>query len=98
MSDYDVEAVLARAEQVQRELLDRRERAERTVIRAHDDASLVEVGVNGLGEVVEVAVNSGEVRHIEPIALAGAMLQAARAAQQQARDSLPTQLDPRADR
>ena len=61
--------------------------AESLTVRAQDDAALVEVGVNGLGEVVEVAVNPQDVRHAEPIALAEAMLQAARAAQQQAKEA-----------
>lgn len=83
----DLSALLARAEQVQQKLTDRRRQAEDVTIRAQDDGALVEVGVNGLGEVVEVAVNPQDVRHAEPMALAEAMLQAARAAQRRAREA-----------
>lgn len=85
--DAALEALLARAEQAQQQVLDRHRQAEGVRVRAQDDSALVEVGVNGLGEVVEVAVNPQEVGHAEPIALAEAMLQAARAAQRQARNA-----------
>lgn len=81
-------ALLARAEKVQQQMAERRKQGEHVTIRAQDDAALVEVGVNGLGEVVEVAVNPLDVRQAEPIALAEAMLQAARAAQQQAKNNI----------
>jgi DNA-binding protein YbaB len=83
----DLSALLARAEQAQQKLVDRRRQAEDVTIRAQDDGALIEVGVNGLGEVVEVAVNPLDVRHAEPIALAEAMLQAARSAQRRAREA-----------
>ncbi|HVV23758.1 MAG TPA: YbaB/EbfC family nucleoid-associated protein [Pseudonocardiaceae bacterium] len=97
--DESLEAVLARAERVQQEVRDRRRQAESQVLRAHDDGLLVEVGVNGLGEVVEVAVNRAEVGRVDPLVLAQAMLTAARAAQQLARNALakPAATDLRTD-
>ncbi len=80
-------ALLARAEQAPQQMGEDHKQGDSLTIRAQDDSALVEIGVNGLGEVVEVAVNPQDVRQAEPMALAEAVLQAARAAQQQARNA-----------
>jgi DNA-binding protein YbaB len=69
----------------QRPLARRRQRAEGTVV-AQDDWGLIEVGVTGHGEVVEVAINTALVDKVETVELAEAVLQAARAAQRRARE------------
>ncbi|GAA3810757.1 MULTISPECIES: YbaB/EbfC family nucleoid-associated protein [Amycolatopsis] len=63
----------------------RRRQAAQQVVTAQDDWGLVEVGVAGNGEVLEVAINSALFEHVKPSDLAEAMLQAARAAQRRAR-------------
>ncbi|NIH85959.1 YbaB/EbfC family nucleoid-associated protein [Amycolatopsis granulosa] len=63
----------------------RRRQAAQQVTTAQDDWGLVEVGVSPSGEVIEVAVNSALFEQVQPMDLAEAMLQAARAAQRRAR-------------
>lgn len=64
-------------------LVRRRQREQRITV-AQDDWGLVEVGVNRTGEIVEVAINTALVPKVDPVDLAEAMLQAARAAQHRA--------------
>lgn len=85
-----LDELLARAERVDQDLIQRRRQRDEHVITARDDWALVEVGVNGHGDVVEVAINAALVRQVEPLDLAEAVLQAASAAQRQARGNSKT--------
>jgi DNA-binding protein YbaB len=80
-----LDELLARSERVDQGLIQRRRQRDEQVVTARDDWALVEVGVNGHGDVVEVAINAALVRQVEPLDLAEAVLQAASAAQRQAR-------------
>lgn len=75
----------AQAEQADRRLLALRRQQEDRTFAAQDDWGVVEVVVNGRGEVVEVAVNDGLTHQVAARDLAESMLQAARAAQQLSR-------------
>lgn len=85
-----LDELLAKSEQVDQGLIQRRRQRDEQVVTARDDWALVEVGVNGHGDVVEVAINAALVRQVEPLDLAEAVLQAARAAQRQARGNPKT--------
>jgi DNA-binding protein YbaB len=76
---------MAQSERVEQGLLAERRKREQRVITAQDDWGLVEVGVNGDGEVVEVAINTALLDKVGPTELAEAMLEAARAAQQRSK-------------
>lgn len=80
-----LEDMLAQSEQVEQKLLAERRKLARQLITAQDDAGLVEVGVNGHGDVVEVAINTALAGEVELGELAEAMLHAANAAQQRAK-------------
>jgi DNA-binding protein YbaB len=84
MADQDqaLDDMIAQAQQA---VHARRAKLDQRLITARDDWELVEVGVNGHGDVVEVAVNTALARRASPSQLAEAVLQAARAAQDQAK-------------
>lgn len=77
-----LDAMREQAERAEKQILAMRQRAAQEVVRAQDEWSLIEVGCNGLGEVVEVAVNAELITQVTPSDLAEAILQATRAAQQ----------------
>jgi DNA-binding protein YbaB len=79
-----LDSLYAKAELVEQRLLRQRRQLSEQILTARDEWGLVEVRVNGHGEVVEVAVDAALAPHVEPIDLAESMLEAARAAQQQA--------------
>lgn len=79
--------LLAQSERMERDLLAMRQDAEKQVVTAQDDWSMVEIGVNGNGEIVEVALNESKTRGAGTADLAEAILAAARAAQQRAKEA-----------
>ena len=82
--DESLDEMLSRARQKAKE---RRERLDQQLTTARDDWDLVEVGVNGHGEVVEVAINTTLARRVNSSQLAEAVLQAARQAQSDAKSA-----------
>ena len=74
------------AEAARRAVLARRKAEAERISHGRDDWNLIEVGVDGRGEVVEVAVNGNLIGQVRPGELAEAVLQAARAAQRKARE------------
>lgn len=83
--DRELRNLLDKAERVDQGLLRTHRRLDTQVHTARDDWGMVEIAVNGHGDVLEVALDPSLVEHAEPIDLAEAVLEAARAAQQQAR-------------
>jgi DNA-binding protein YbaB len=81
-----LDEMTARSEAVEQRVIARRRQRAQQITTAQDDWGLVEVGVSGSGAVVEVAINSALIGKVEPVNLAEAMLQAARAAQRRAQD------------
>jgi hypothetical protein len=67
---------------VEQQIKAMREQASLQTYTAQDDWALIEVTVNGVGLVTEVAVNADLLRQAQPIDLAEAILQAAQKAQQ----------------
>ncbi|KAA2254093.1 hypothetical protein F0L68_31270 [Solihabitans fulvus] len=78
-----LDELAATSERANRGLLHQRRQLDEQVIVARDDWCLVEVGVNGHGEIVEVSVNERLLGQVTAQDLAQSVLQAARAAQQQ---------------